>query len=371
MAPCLLDRLLVVAVVITLVAAGAFAFVSYSQFPTGTSGQASSSHIIPADQIVSGGPPPDGIPSIDNPKFVTAANASSLLTDDYDSVVGISLNGDVRAYPLQIMVWHEIVNDVVGGVPVAITYCPLCYSTQAFIRQINGTTVQFGTSGKLYNNNLVMYDRLTKSLWSQIWGQAIAGNLTGYRLQRVPIDVTTWGAWKKLYPNTMVLSRQTGFNRDYGDDPYGAYYFTNGLYFPLSYRDSRLPQKTLVLGLTIGGTSKAYILSSPFEQGSIAYMLTNLTSPLSMDSVGGKPVLIWEAGQIVRFFSPVVNGKLLTFTNLNGTIVDSETRSSWNFEGVAISGPLKGQSMTKYVTETAFWFAWAAFYPDTTIYPSQ
>jgi hypothetical protein len=367
----LLDRLLVVAVIIALVAAGAIAYVSYPPSPGGPSGVVSSNVSVPADQIISGGPPPDGIPSIDNPKFVSAANASSWLSNDYDSVIGISLNGDVRAYPLQILVWHEIVNDVVGGVPIAITYCPLCYSTQAFVRQINGTAVQFGTSGKLYNNNLVMYDRLTKSLWSQIWGQAIAGNLTGQKLQRVPVDVTTWGAWRKLHPNTLVLSRQTGFNRDYSDDPYGNYYFTNGIYFPLSHLDARLPQKTVVLGLTIGGTSKAYIVDSPFGQGSVAYKLANLSSPLSIDMVGGKPVLIWEAGQVVRFFSPVVNGGLLTFTNADGTIVDSETHSVWSFDGVAISGPLSGESMTRYVSETAFWFAWAAYYPATSIYPSQ
>ncbi len=369
----MLDRLLLVAVVIALITAGAFVYVSYSQFPAGPS-VGSLNHLVPSDQIVSGGPPPDGIPSIDHPIFTNATDASPWLTDNYDSVIGISLNGDVRAYPLQILVWHEIVNDVVGGVPVAITYCPLCYSTEAFIRQINGTTVQFGTSGKLYNNNLVMYDRLTKSLWSQIWGQAIEGSQTGHKLQRVPIDVTTWGAWKKLHPNTLVLSRQTGFNRDYSDDPYGAYYFTNDIYFPLSHRDTRLSPKTVVLGLIIGDASKAYVVDSPYLQAPKAYELTNLTSPLSLDSVGGQSVLVWESGQVTRFFSPVVNGMRLTFTvanGVNGTIVDSETRSSWNFDGVAVSGPLSGHSLTRYVSETAFWFAWAAYYPATTIYQSQ
>lgn len=365
------DRVLSAALVIALVATAAFAFESFSPTQGGVGGQQGTSHIVPLDQIVSGGPPPDGIPSIDNPKFVSASNASSWLTDDYDSVIGISLNGDVRAYPLQIMVWHEIVNDMVGGVPVAITYCPLCYSTVAFIRQINGATVQFGTSGKLYDNNLVMYDRLTKSLWSQIWGQAIAGNLTGYRLQRVPIDVTTWGQWKKLHPSTLVMSRQTGFDRDYGDDPYGAYYFTNEIFFPLSHLDQRLPPKTVVLGLTFGDVSKAYVLNDPFGQASEAYTLKNFTSTLSMDSVGGKPVLIWQMGQVVRFFDPVISGTLLTFTNANGTIIDSETNSRWNFDGAAVSGSLKGESMTRYVSQTAFWFAWAAFYPGSLLYLSQ
>lgn len=363
------DKVLLAAVLVVLVMIGVIAVVNFSPGQVGVGGHQTSGHSVPLDQLVQGGPPPDGIPSIDNPKFVSASNASSWLNDDYDSVIGIKLNGDVRAYPLKILVWHEIVNDVVGGIPIAITYCPLCYSTAAFIRQINGTTVQFGTSGKLYNSNLVMYDRLTKSLWSEIWGQAIAGNLTGYKLQRVPIDVTTWGQWKQLNPNTRVLSRQTGFNRDYSDDPYGNYYFTSGLYFPVSHLDQRLPQKTVVLGLTLGEVSKAYVLNSPFGLASTAFTLENLTSSLSIDSVSGEPVLIWQIGHVVRFFNPVVNGKLLTFINANGTIVDSETSSSWNSDGVAISGFLKGASMTRYVSEIAFWFAWAAFHPDTLVYP--
>jgi len=363
------DKLLVVAIVLGLIAAGSFAFVNYASppaSPPATSGKESSNHVVSADQIVSGGPPPDGIPSIDHPKFITAQNAT-FLSDDGDWVIGINYNGDVRAYPLEILVWHEIVNDVVGGVPVAITYCPLCYSTDAFIRVLNGTTVQFGTSGRLYNNNLVMYDRLTKSLWSQAWGEAISGNLTGHKLQRVPIDVVTWGEWKKLYPSTLVLSRQTGFARDYSDDPYGAYYYTNEILFPLSHLDKRLPPKTVVLGLTFGDESKAYVLGN----------LTALAGPrnptplLLTDTIKGNQVLLWKIGDALRFFNPVVSGVHLTFTNANGTIVDSETHSSWNFDGVAIAGPLKGNSMTRYVSETAFWFAWGAFYPNTSIYATQ
>ncbi len=146
--------------------------------------------LVPLDQIVSGGPPPDGIPSIDNPKFIPA-NQSDFLSDS-EAVVGVTFGGITRAYPLQILVWHEIVNDNFNGLPIAITYCPLCYSSAAFVRQINGNTAEFGTSGKLYNNNLVMYDRLTRSLWSEIWGQAISGNLTGHTLERVPSDLMTW-----------------------------------------------------------------------------------------------------------------------------------------------------------------------------------
>ncbi len=184
----------------------------------------SRSHIVPPSEIVSGGPPPDGIPSIDNPKFILAREVNQFIPagqinqflpvsqtnpiSDSSTVIGIYYNGEAKVYPLYILVWHEIVNDVVGGKPVAITYCPLCYSSAAFVREHNGTTVTFGTSGKLYNNNLVMYDRLTSSLWSEIWGEAISGKLTGSVLQRVPIDVTTWGEWKALYPNTPSIDHR-------------------------------------------------------------------------------------------------------------------------------------------------------------------
>jgi len=356
-----LDKLLWAALVSILVLVGAFALTN-SGVQSNKAVQGVASHIVPSDQIVSGGPPPDGIPSIDNPKFVTAAKASTFLSDSFDDhfewVIGINYNGDIRAYPLQILVWHEIVNDVVGGTPIAITYCPLCFSTSAFVRVINGTQVQFGTSGKLYNNNLVMYDRLTKSLWSQIWGEAIQGKLVGTKLQKVPIDVLTWGNWKKLYPDTLVLSRETGFSRPYGSDPYGGYYTSNQILFPLSHLDTKLPPKTIVFGLVLGSESKAYPLD-------------NITRPIIMDSFSGKTFLLWKVGSGVRFFDPSVNGVILHFKDANGTAIDSETSSTWSYDGVAISGRLAGSRLTRYPAETGFWFAWAAFYPDTRIFTPQ
>ncbi len=178
-------------------------------------------HIVPLDQIVSGGPPPDGIPSIDSPKFLSVVDASKFLKDS-DLVVGLTVNGQTKAYPLLILVWHEIVNDNVGGLPVAVTYCPLCFTAQVFNRTISGhVAVEFGTSGKLYNNNLVMYDRLSGSLWSQALGEGIVGTHAGESLKRIPFDLAYWKDWKQLYPNSMVLSTDTGFTRPYGVDPYG------------------------------------------------------------------------------------------------------------------------------------------------------
>jgi hypothetical protein len=157
---------------------------------------------------------------------------------DSDLVLGININGDIRAYPLLILVWHEIVNDKVGGVPVAITYCPLCFTNQVFNRALNngqGIVLQFGTSDKLYNSNLVMYDRTTKSLWSQAVGQGIVGKYAGQKLQRIPFDIAYWKDWKQLYPDSKILSKDTGFSRPYGADPYGDYHTSDQLYFPISH----------------------------------------------------------------------------------------------------------------------------------------
>ncbi len=311
-------------------------------------------HVVPPDQIVSGGPPPDGIPSIDNPKFIAANRAT--FPSDSDVVIGIYYHGEAKAYPLPIMVWHEIVNDVVGGQPIAITYCPLCYSTVAYLRIINGQSVTFGTSGKLYNNNLVMYDRLTKSLWSQIWGEAILGNLTGYRLQRVPIDVMSWGEWKSLYPNTVVLSTDTGYSRPYGTDPYGSYYTDPSLIFPLSHSDSRLSVKERVLGVTISNASKAYLLN-------------DLKPGVIQDLLGGDSLVLFvQTTGTARIFNPSVDGRVLHFFYSSGTFTDQETRSTWSYDGVSLSGAMQGKALTRYSPETAFWFSWAAYYPNTEIY---
>ena len=149
-------------------------------------------HTVPLDKIVSGGPPQDGIPSIDSPKFQSVQEADEIL-EDSEFVLGLNINGDIRVYPLQILVWHEIVNDVVGGKPIAVTYCPLCFTNQVFNRTlIDGNIVEFGTSGKLYNSNLVMYDRKSNSLWSQALGEGIVGDYSGIKLEKIPFDIAYW-----------------------------------------------------------------------------------------------------------------------------------------------------------------------------------
>lgn len=206
-------------------------------------------HTVPLDKIVNDGPPPDGIPSIDSPKFQSVQEADEILQDS-ELVLGLNINGDIRTYPLQILVWHEIVNDVVGDKPVAVTYCLLCFTNQVFNRTLSdGSVVEFGTSGKLYNSNLVKYDRTNNSLWSQALGEGIVGDYSGVKLEKILFDIAYWKEWKKLYPESKVLSRDTGSVRPYGADPYGDYYSNDLILFPVVNDDKRLGLKEIIIGL--------------------------------------------------------------------------------------------------------------------------
>ncbi len=309
--------------------------------------------IVPLDKIVSGGPPRDGIPSIDKPKFVSVDNAK---LENSDLVLGLAINGDVRAYPLNILVWHEIVNDVVGGKPVAVTYCPLCFTNQVFERTIDSRVVEFGTSGKLYNSNLVMYDRTSESLWSQALGQAIAGEHAGRKLERVPFDVAYWEDWKRIYPESKVLSQETGFGRPYGADPYGNYYTSPEILFPVSHRDDRLGPKEIVVGLESSGVYRAYQL----QQIEDSHVINDQISSESIVLVSLQPFM-------VRAFDRTVDGLTLEFQHDNGKIVD-RTGSVWNLDGEATEGEMKGKQLTRLPFDEGYWFEWAAFHPETELY---
>ena len=166
--------------------------------------------------------PRDGIPAIRDPRFISIAEADALYADS-SPVMEVSLNGDARAYPLEILIWHEIVADVVGGVPVAVTFCPLCNTAITFDRTIAGTVYDFGVSGLLRNSDLIMYDSQTESLWQQIGGVAIVGDMVGARLTVLPSTIVAWGDFKAQYPEGIVLSRETGYARRYGANPYVGY----------------------------------------------------------------------------------------------------------------------------------------------------
>ena len=194
-------------------------------------------HSVPLSEIMSGGPPKDGIRAIDRPEFVGVDAADGWLKPR-EPVIFFVRGSDARAYPLQILIWHEIVNDIVGAVPVAITFCPLCNTAIAFDRRVHGQTLSFGTTGKLRFSDLVMYDRQTESWWQQATGQAIVGALTGVQLMPLPAQTISWGTFKEAFPGGKVLSRHTGYNRPYGENPYVGYDDVNSS--PFLYRGRRI-----------------------------------------------------------------------------------------------------------------------------------
>jgi hypothetical protein len=325
--------------------------------------------IVPLEKIVSGGPSKDGIPSIDNPKFVRADEATFLL--DADMVIGVQRNGITKAYPHKILVWHEIVNDMFQEDPVVITYCPLCYSSIAFLRVLDGRSVQFGTSGRLYNSDLVMYDKQPGStdltalgldlkdagnLWSQMSGQALVGDRSGQRLISIPADVMEWKDWRRLHLDTLVLSTETGYQRSYGVDPYSDYYASRDIQFPVENRDGRLFEKEVILGIEYNGKHKAYRVQRIEDDNVIN------------DEFQANGIVLFRVGsKAVRAFETDIDGRRLTFRYADGKFIDNETGSTWNEHGMAVEGKMKGSQMKRANGHIAFWFAWVAFYPETEV----
>ncbi len=327
--------------------------------------------LVDPDRILSGGPPPDGIPAIDEPLFLRAGDVDFL--DDQEAVLALSVDGEERAYPVRILIWHEIVNDTVAGTPVSVTYCPLCNSALAFDRRVAGRLVTFGTSGKLYLSDLVMYDRQTESLWSQLEGRAIAGVLTGSQLRRLPVATITWADWRRANPDGWVLSRDTGFDRNYGANPYQGYDEPDSDPFLFDGDvDERLPAKERVVAIERGGEAVAVRLAHaaqervvPVEVGGaelVVFAAPGLASSLdSADVTKGREIAA------TGVFEPRTGGRELTFTAAGDGFVDEQTRSRWNLLGEAVSGPLAGKQLPRVQAVDTFWFAWAAFEPDTRI----
>ncbi|NOY40590.1 MAG: DUF3179 domain-containing protein [Planctomycetes bacterium] len=213
---------------------------------------------VPASEILSGGPPKDGIPALTNPKFTAAVDAVDLGPED--RVIGLSAPDQAKAYPLRILNYHEIVNDRVGDLPVAVTYCPLCDSCAVFDRRTELGEHEFGVSGLLYNSNVLMFDRggNPESLWSQIQTQGVSGPGAKKTLAALPLELTTWGNWLARHPETLVLSSETGHPRDYGRNPYEKYFSTPRLMFPVELTSDRLPAKSRILGVWTDSMAKAY-----------------------------------------------------------------------------------------------------------------
>ena len=274
--------------------------------------------IIPVEEIRSGGPPKDGIPALLNPKFVNTEEAVFL--KDTDRVIGMVVNKDVKAYPIRILNWHEIVNDEINGKKIIVSFCPLCGTAMVFESQIEGKLYTFGVSGLLYNSDVLMYDHQTESLWSQIKMKAVTGAMAGTSLKLMASEVTTWKDWKTRYPRSQVLSIKTGYSRDYENNPYANYENSQRLYFPVDVSDKRRKNKDWVFGILLNGVAKAY----PYDE------LAKEKGPLK-DNLGNQTIFIH-------------------FDKGNRS-VRAETSTGKPVPGVS-----------------AYWFAWQAFYPKTQLF---
>lgn len=327
--------------------------------------------LVDPAQILPGGPPPDGIPPIDEPRFQRASEIDWL--DDAEAVLSVTVEGETRGYPVQVLTWHEIVNDTIAGVPIAATYCPLCNSGVAFDRRVGDRGLDFGTSGMLYASNLVMYDRQTQSLWPQLTGQASVGVLTGEQLESIPMIPVAWRDFREAHPDAWVLSRDTGHERPYGQNPYPAYDDPDtGLPFDPGTGDERLGKKERIVAITGPSDAVAVVREAVAEDGVLSvtvggralvvFHLEGQASALDADTVAGGA----EIGS-VAVFEPAIDGRHLTFRADGDRFVDAETGTTWNILGQAVDGPLTGETLTAYPFTDTFWFTWVAFQPDTRV----
>ena len=326
------------------------------------------------EEIRSGGPPKDGIPAIDAPVFEAVAAATTWLSVR-DPVILFQAGDDVRAYPLAILIWHEIVNDVVGGKPVAVTFCPLCNASIVFDRTFDGQVLDFGTTGNLRASDLIMYDRQSETWWQQFSGEGIVGAHAGARLAFIPSQVISFGDFAERFPQGMVLARPADIARSYGANPYVGYDSRDGRPFLFDgVLDERLPGTERVVGIAIDGTARAYPFTAAAARGAIN------------DEVAGTPIVVLhkpgtasalDSGAIAEgrdvgsaaVYARTLDGQLLTFAATDdGTFTDAETGSTWTILGEAVAGPLQGEHLRRVLAFDHFWFAWAAFHPETEVY---
>ena len=413
--------------VITSLVIGSVISVSAQKQETSFLGIDFSTHNIPLEEVIRGNPQPNGIPSIGHegdwldwtsptspPEFISQDEAS-LWLGEQEPVISIMLNGEAKAYPLQILTYHEIVNDSIGGIPIAITFCPLCNSAIAFDRRIllteehltlqlqnndqlifsdiddrlieayafqnshlpqfvTALEVTFGTSGLLYNSNLLMFDSKSSTLWSQIMGRANIGILTDARLLKYPAQIISFDEFQTSYPNALVLSRETGFNRPYGNNPYPGYdHISSPAFLFRGPTDNRLLAKERVVSIGLKEDSVAFPWNLLREVHVVNHYVADTritvfwkdgtTSALDTTKIGnGKPI------GAVGVYNRNVDETVLTFRWDGANFRDIETNSKWALTGQAIEGTLQGRQLEPISHDNTLWFAWAAFKPETRIY---
>jgi len=330
-------------------------------------------HSVDYKELISGGPPKDGIPPIDNPKFETIKQASSWIKNN-EPLIFVNINNKTKAYPLSVLIWHEIVNDELADKKISVTFCPLCNASIVFDRSLDGKTYDFGTSGLLRHSDLVMYDRQTQSLWQQFTGKAIVGDLLDKELIQITSFIVSFKNIKENYPNTLILSKDTGHKRDYGRNPYRGYDDINSSPFLLQTKaDKRLAAMRRVATITLKNSDKAYsykilrakkVINDEFQNKKLVLFYNdNISSALDQTYISNSK----NIGSVL-VFDRVINNKLYEFYYKNKFFYDKQTNSKWDIFGNAIDGKLKGKKLKPIIHGSHFWFAWAVFKPKTLIY---
>ena len=360
--------LMLITFVIVALSAHAVEILSTKEFPKTDF----TKHSVPLTEIYSGGPVRDGIKPIDNPTFVLAIKARDYL-DEREPVVVVNVNNEIKAYPLRILLFHEIVNDVIGGEPVLITHCPLCNTAIVFSRKVGNEVLDFGTTGRVRDSNLVMYDRQTESWWQQFTGDAIVGKYSGSLLEPLNSQIVSYVQFIKNYPTGLVLSQNTGYQRYCGETPYPGYDNLGGIPFLFKRQiDFRLPPMERVLALASDTNSIIYpfsyldknpLINTSFEDRSILVI-----SQASMVSTMDKKIIKDSNTMLTAAaFDRKVNGNNLNFQLNNDRIFDMQTQSEWNIFGQAVKGDLKGTKLRQVDKNVHFAFAWLAFFPNAEI----
>jgi hypothetical protein len=325
-----------------------------------SSGAVAFTWLIPADEVVDGGPGKDGIPAIDEPRFDNADTIGKIKPNEF--VVVLRDGNTVKAYPHDVMNWHEVVNDGATNRAFTMSYCPLTGSAVAW-NDANIATRSFGVSGLLYNSNLILYDRATDSRWSQMLQKSVWGTREGELPDTIQVIETLFGTLLEMYPSAKVMTRDTGWERNYDIYPYGPYLTDEGLLFPVSEVDGRLHPKTRVIGIQTGASNKVYQIDS-----------FGPTTVTINDQVGDQPIV--AVGNSLRNFAAIYSrelsdGTILTFHPIQDglpNIMNDDEGNIWDIFGIAISGPRAGQQLGKTDSLTSFWFAWAAFFPESEIH---
>lgn len=328
--------------------------------------------LVSEEEVINGGPGKDGIPSIDNPQFTSMDQVN--FVDDQRLVIGIKVGDQVKAYPHQILDWHEIVNDQIGDLKYALTYCPLTGTGISWGRTFADKENEFGVSGLLYRNNLIAYDRRTDTNWSQMQMRAVNGELAGTTLETLSIVETTWETWKNMYPNSMILNTNTGYTRNYGGFAYGSSYLTDNsdLLFPVKNIDRRLPTKTRVHAVILSEVTGEEV---PVR----VYNIEDMSDSVRVINESYEDTLLVAAGSArhnftVSFHRELEDGTILEFEPVLGAlpiIMKDQEGNNWDLFGEAVSGPRTGLKLKSPQSYTGYWFSIADFFPLSCIYPDS